>query len=145
MIVKNYKRNSWHNQDSLNISVDQWISLLFNSYIFDEDAINMLSFVFFQPNHQSSATEIGVALDGVKQQKITALNRKIAKKKYKEFNQEAPPNSDGGKRYWNVLFDGNPEFETNDLGYFIWKLRPNLIIALQRSGIMSIKSDGLTI
>lgn len=143
MIVKNYKYNSWHNQDSLNISIEQWISLLSNSDIFNEEAINMLSFVFSQPNYQSSATEIGVALNGVTQQKITALNRKIAKKLYKEFNQEAPTNSSGGKRYWNVLFDGNPECETNDLGYFIWKLRPNLIIALQRSGFMQLKNkDG---
>jgi hypothetical protein len=76
-----------------------------------------------------------MAFNGASQQQITALNRSVAKKIYKKLDQVPPFNSAGGKRYWNVIFDGNPQCEVNKLGYYIWRLRPNLIIAMQEVGL----------
>lgn len=98
----------------------------------------MVIFVYSQPNCQSSATEIGEALGGVTQQKVTALNRSISRKIYKKLNKVPPYDNKGkgGKRFWNVVFDGDPEKIFNEDGYFIWRLRPQLVFALRRLGIV---------
>lgn len=89
----------WQYQAPLKLSVGQWKTLLLCDDIFDQDAMTMLYFVYHQPNHQSSATEIGLALGGVTQQKVTALNREISKRIYRHLKQTPPANSEGGKRY----------------------------------------------
>ncbi len=129
--------SSWIHQDTLKLSVEQWKLLLSDREIFNDDAIRLISFVYSQPQHQSSATKIGIAFNGVSQQRVTALNRSVAKKIYEKLGQIPPFNSMGGKRYWNVIFDGNPQCEVNNLGHFIWKLRPNLIIAMREMGFPS--------
>jgi len=65
--------NTWHHQDPLQLSEDEWATLLKDPSIIDEIGQKMLTFVYSQPNHQSSATEIGEALRGVPQQRVTAL------------------------------------------------------------------------
>jgi hypothetical protein len=132
------KTSSWMYQDSLKLTVEQWKSLLFDKKIFNEDAVKLISFVYSQPQHQSSATEIGIIFNGGSQQKITALNRSIAKKIYTKLDQVPPFNSVGGKRYWNVIFDGNPQCEINHSGYFTWKLRPNLVIAIHEIDLVTL-------
>jgi hypothetical protein len=129
-------RTFWQNQDPLQLTEEDWINLLSDQDIFDEIALSMVSFVYLEPNHQSSATEIGEALGGITQQKVTALNRCISRKIYKKFNKLPPYDAKGkgGKRFWNVIFDGDPEKIFNENGYFIWRLRPKLVSALQKSG-----------
>lgn len=92
--------------------------------------------LYSQPNHRSSATEIGQALGGVSQQQITAWNRRVAKQVYKKLDKEPPLNMNGGYRFWNALLDGETEGILNSKGYFIWKLRPTVASALKRSGIV---------
>jgi hypothetical protein len=128
--------NTWHHQDPLQLSEDEWATLLKDPSIIDEIGQKMLTFVYSQPNHQSSATEIGEALGGVPQQRVTAINRRISRRVYKRLGKEPPPNTKGGKRFWNVLFDGNPDRILNEKGYFIWRLRPVVVSALERSGIV---------
>jgi hypothetical protein len=57
--------NSWHNQDPLQLTEEEWLTLLIDPEIVDETGRKMLAFVYNQPNHQSSATEIAEALGGV--------------------------------------------------------------------------------
>ncbi len=121
---------TWIGQDALKLSVDEWNSLLDNSSIFDSDAMALIQFVYLQPLKQSTASDIGRVLNNVSQQKVTALNRTIAKKIYDLYNEEPPPNSKGGKRYWNVIFDGLADAPLDHNKHFIWRLRNNLIHAL---------------
>lgn len=127
---------SWHYQDPLQLSEEDWLTLLSDPEIVDDAGWRMLAFVYSQPYHQSSATEIGEALGGVPQQRVTALNRRIARRIYKRLGKEPPKNLKGGYRYWNALFDVNPERILNEIGYFIWWLRPAVAAALERSGIV---------
>ncbi|MBX0319503.1 hypothetical protein [Shouchella clausii] len=131
---------TWHNQDPLNLSKEEWINLLQDEKVFNKIGLEMVFFVYKQPNYQSNATEIGEALGGVSQQQVTAWNRSIAKKIYQKLQKEPPFNSRGGKRYWNVLFDGAVERELDDKGNFIWKLRPSLVSALKRLGTSDNKT-----
>ncbi|GGE35075.1 hypothetical protein GCM10011391_12240 [Pullulanibacillus camelliae] len=124
--------SSWRNQDPLELNERDWLMLLNDQNIFDKTAWRMINFVYDQLNCQSSATEIGEALGGVSQQQVTAWNRKISKKIYTKLNKEPPNNSRGGQRYWNVLFDGDDQQETDESGFFIWRLRPDLVSALRK-------------
>lgn len=60
---------TWHHQDPLQLTEEEWLPLLQDPSIVDEDGQRMLAYLYNQPNHQSSATEIGQALGGVSQQK----------------------------------------------------------------------------
>lgn len=121
----------WYKQDILKLTVHDWISLLNRNNIFDERAKELVLYVYHQPYHQSTATDIGKGLNNVPQQTITALNRQISQRIYLFYGKEAPPNSEGGKRYWNVLFDGVIENPLDENSHFIWRLRSNLIAAIE--------------
>ncbi len=69
-------------------------------------------------------------LGNVSQQKITALNRGISKRIYKHFGKSVPPNSEGGSRFWNVIFDGASDNPKDNNGHFYWRLHDNLVEAL---------------
>lgn len=60
---------------------------------------------------------------------------------YHKLRKEPPFNNKGkgGKRYWNVLFGGDSERAFDEMGKFIWKLRPSLVSALQQ---LRIRDDG---
>lgn len=122
---------TWFEQDALQLTVEDWISILQNKEIFDKNAKEMVLYVYDQPGKYSTASDIGNALNRKPQQAITALNRKLSIKIYSLWDKDAPPNSEGGKRYWNVLFDGRPDNPLDKNGHFIWKLRSNLISALE--------------
>lgn len=130
----------WKGQDPLNFNKEEWLEVLQDEDIFDKMGLEMVTFVYEQPNCQSSATEIGEALGGVSQQQVTAWNRRVARKIFIMLGKEPPHNDKGGKRYWNALFDGDAEHEHDEIGRFIWILRPSLVSALRQ---LHIQQDGV--
>lgn len=120
----------WYQQDILRLSTEEWKNLLQDNTIFHDKDIEMVLFVYYQENHQSTATEIGYFLDDVHPNQITAQNRAIAKRIYKFYEKQAPPNDRGGKRYWNVIFDGNKDMMVDQKGHWIWAVRPDLVKAI---------------
>ncbi|MDY8026142.1 hypothetical protein [Paenibacillus polymyxa] len=122
----------WQGQDTLNLNEEEWLALFQDKEIFKDIGLKMVAFVHGQPNFQSSATEIGEALGGGSQQQVTAWNRAISKRIYKKLSKTPPFNYHGERRYWNVLFDGDTEQEFDELGRFIWQLRPPLIAAFEQ-------------
>lgn len=125
----------WQNQDYLKLTVQQWCGFLQDPSIFDENALRMVQFVYRQMNHTSTASDIAAAFSTnkvtVHHNQITAWNRKIAKMIYNHCNVAPPVDFKGEKRYWNVVFDGNPEHPTDQNGHYYWILRPNLVTAMQ--------------
>lgn len=130
--MKNY--DFWRQQDVLQLSVNAWEEVLKDPTIFDNNALRMIRFVYHQDNCQSTATAIARALSTPNRQlhynSICAYNRKVAKALYERFQKQPPPNTRGGSRFWNLLFDGVPETPTDENGHFYWRLRPNLVIAM---------------
>lgn len=127
------ERTSWHNQDILNLNVYQWEEALKSPSIFDNNALRMVHFVYNQNNCRSTATQIAKALSisnhRIHYNLVCAYNRKVAKALYKKYNLEPPIGDTGENRYWNVIFDGEPDEPQDQSGHFYWKLRPNLVIA----------------
>ena len=129
----------WEYQDTLKLSVDQWCELLKNPSIFDENALNMILFVYKQSNHTSTASTIAAGLSSndniIHYNKITAWNRNAARKIYEYYNINPPKNSKDNNRFWNVIFDGNPDCSKDQDGKFYWILRPNLVKAIELLGL----------
>ena len=95
MSIRRSNVTKWENQDPLGLAEEEWLSLLSDPDIFDESGLAMINFVYSQHNHQSSATEIGMALGGVTQQQVTAWNRGVAKRIYKKLFIDPPYDGKG--------------------------------------------------
>lgn len=123
---------SWHYQDPLEISKGEWIELFCHKDIFDDITMQLIEFVYNQPGHQSTVFDIcNKSGFFVSYSHVTAKNRTLSKALYRHFDKEPLLNETGGRRYFNVMFDGVPEHEFDDFGHFIWRLRPELINALE--------------
>ncbi|HEX2939295.1 MAG TPA: hypothetical protein VHO66_10325 [Ruminiclostridium sp.] len=126
---------SWKYQDVLRLSVDQWVEALRDPQIFDTDAVSMIQFVYHQKNNESTASKIADFFSTVSQKvhytRICAWNRKVAKALYNIYNVEPPVDENAEKRYWNVVFDGEPENPLDKHNHFYWRLRPNLVKAIE--------------
>lgn len=131
----------WIGQKTIDLTADDWLRLLMDSSIFGLNDLEMVMFVYRQPGHRSSATDIGHFMFGIQQRdklldnrivanRITSQNKSIANRIYRLYNIEPPQNSDGGHRYWNLLFDGDPKRQTGPDGKWIWIMRPNLVKAV---------------
>ena len=125
----------WRYQDVLQLSVEQWITALKDPIVFDSKAISMIQFVYHQRNHESTASSIAASYSSLNQKlhytAICAWNRKVAKALYNQYKVEPPIDKDGEKRYWNVVFDGEPKNPLDLHNHFYWKLRSNLILAME--------------
>lgn len=133
------KPTSWKYQDVLHLSVSQWIEALKNPLIFNDDALRMVCIVFNQYQCKSTASDIARILStpGLKihYNRVCACNRKVARALYEKYNVEPPVDTDGKKRFWNIVFDGEPDSPLDANGHFYWKLRPNLIKAFENTCI----------
>lgn len=119
----------WKGQDVLHLSRENWLEVLHNREIIDDAALRMIDYVYSLPECTSTASDIALAF-GVDYRAVTAWNRRAAKKIYEYFFRIPPKNMDGsGYRYWNVIFDSDPENPKNEKGHYYWRLRPNLIKA----------------
>ena len=111
--------HTWYLDDALKLSTEDWKDLLSDENVFDKEDKEMVLFVYNQNDHQSTATEISIAMDGAHANKFSSQNKAIAKRIHKHLNKEAPRNSRGSARYWNVIFDGNIDkpFDEKNTGF----------------------------
>lgn len=95
----------------------------------------MIQFVYRQRNHESTVSSIAEFYSSISQKihynRVCAWNRKAAKALYHQYGLEPPIDKDGKKRYWNAVFDGETETLMDEYNHFYWKLRPNLILAME--------------
>lgn len=142
----------WSNQITIALSADEWLRLLMNPKIFKPNDLDMITFVYYRPDHCSTATEIGYFMAGISRKdklqdnrivanRITSQNRSIAKRIYYRYNIEPPKNSNGGYRYWNLLFDGDTNRYPDTDGKWIWIMRPNLVKAISEALKFSNDAD----
>ena len=126
---------SWIDQDVLQLSTGEWKTLLMDPKIFSCEALRMILFVYNQAKHQSTVSAIASALSTgsrtVHNNRIYAWNRGVAKNLYQKYAVEPPFAEGGGRRYWNVIFEGSPEEPLDRNKHFYWRLRPNLVRALR--------------
>jgi hypothetical protein len=129
MTDNNVKPSTWHNQDVLKLSVEQWVKALKDPAIFNEEAKRLVRFVYELPEHRSTVSDISANFK-VHPNVIKSDNRKIARALYHKYNTKPPKDSSGQKRYWNIVFDCDPNSPKDSKRHFFWILRPNLVRAV---------------
>ena len=133
-----------HYLADIDISIDEWKTLLSDNDTFSESSLDMIEKWYKEPECQSSSKYImakykidkkGTPFNGV----VKGLSNRITKK----LNRSQVLGTTGEPSYWAIPFEG---WEAGDL--FIWKLRDNLIQAISElnlfDDIVSVQEVDLT-
>ncbi len=113
----------------IDITVDEWKEMLINPEVFDEESKDMIHYWYNQPDYQASNKEIITKYNLPKSNfnfDVMHLGRRIVK----YLNRFEVKNEKGGNSFFVIPFEGWYEnFKTS--GYFIWKLRDELVEAIE--------------
>ena len=111
-----------------NLSVSDWLRLLENQDIFDENSLFVMRAIY---ENKGQATCKGLSKKyGKEPQYYSAIAVKLALRIHKETNCPVSERKGGGTRWWSVLFTGKYTGK-NQSGSFIWRLRTELKTALK--------------
>ena len=130
-------------EPSIELTTQEWIDLLEQPDVFDNESMRMLLFTMGCPNEKSTNYDMGKAF-GVHPNKIAAINRSLSKRIFKALGIDAPKNGDGSYRYWDVCFFNDASNPRDDKGHWWWIVYPTLADAIDIFyGIDASLPDGL--
>ncbi|WP_338452567.1 AAA family ATPase [Niallia oryzisoli] len=116
------------------ISTETWVELLQRKDIFhDFDLVYIHK--MYELGGEATATQLAEALD----KHFSSFNTpvvQLAKRILQAVNQNPPKRNDRRDIYWSVLFTG----EAAENGHFIWRLKPNLKVAVEAIG-QTVKNE----
>ena len=127
----------YDNYDS-GITIEKWCELLNDKEITTIDALNVLKCIK-EIGGQASCSQLAEKYGNTWQyynSNSSALGKKIIEK----MNCQVPQREDGTIPYWAVLYVGKGASK-DEKGTFIWKLRNNLFIALDKIGQNNMESS----
>ena len=120
----------------------QFIEILLDKKIREEKYIKIFQTIYSSENNKAYASDVGRSLGytknphGVMNLAIGRLGKKVAEK----HNIDLSKRESGKDKYWDLFFN-NAEYEGN---FFPWQLKPNLIEALEKTGLEStLKRHGM--
>jgi len=121
----------------IDITVDEWKQMLNNKSIFYDEALEMIRYWYEQPDYQATSKEImlryNIALKGTPfNGYVIGLGKRIIK----YLNRFEIIGTDGNSSYFILPFEGWHE-DYNPSKNFIWKLRDELVQAIEELGIFS--------
>jgi 5-methylcytosine-specific restriction enzyme B len=106
------------------ISTEKWVELLQNDSVFEANDLVYLH-KMYELGGEATATRLAAALEK-HHSSFNAPVVHLAKRVTDVAGIEVPVREDGTECYWCVLFNG--EYEENN--HFIWRLKPNLKVAI---------------
>lgn len=127
----------YENYDS-GITIEKWCELLNDKEITTIDALNVLKCIK-EIGGQATCSQLAEKYGNTWQyynSNSSALGKKIIEK----MNCQVPQREDGTIPYWAVLYVGKGASK-DEKGTFIWKLRNNLFIALDKIGQNNMESS----
>lgn len=122
--------------DVLQLTVEDWCEVLSNPAIFTDFLLEMLVYIYQQPNRESTATDIGNAFH-LNYWAVTKRYVDASKEIYKQHSKKPQKGANEDPRYWNTMFvmlkdPKLQQFKRNGKKLYRLILRPNLIEALER-------------
>lgn len=124
----------------IDISVDEWISMLQNPSVFDQTSLDMLISWYNCPFHQATSKEVMERNHLSGQTPYNGIVCGLGKRVLKYLNRFKVYSTDGiGKSYFIIPFEGWHENYRRS-GRFVWKIRDELCVAMEELGIVS-KND----
>ncbi len=115
----------------IDITVDEWKNLLCDDHIFYKDCIDMVKEWYYQQNHQATTKAILVK-KGLKSNPYNGIVSGLGKRIIKSLNRfEIQNTTKTEKSYFIIFFEGWYEKAPECSGYFVWKVRNELVQALE--------------
>ncbi|GHV36832.1 hypothetical protein FACS1894187_12160 [Synergistales bacterium] len=115
--------------DILKLSVQEWIDLLNDSSIFTPESLEMIQYIYRRPNHQATATDIGLHF-GFHANKASSITVFLAKRILDKLGKEPQKRENGENIFWNIPFQGVKPGEAQNKKLWMWRIRPNLVEAI---------------
>ena len=119
----------------VHISKEQWVMLIDEGVITEED-IEYLAKFYASPEHASTPLRLSI-LENTHPTSYTSPCVSLAKRVSERLSiPEIPREETGGQKYYPVLFLGK---YVDDERHFAWKLRPELIEALEKCSVRQLE------
>ncbi|MTB51859.1 McrB family protein [Lewinella sp. W8] len=112
-----------------------WERLLRDQEVFEPDDVVLLKVIYQSPDRENNAKAIDALIKGLPFNEgenvrvngaVSRLGKRIGKALREEHDLVFPENNEGRDVYWPLFFTGR----TRD-GLFFWKLRPELVAAME--------------
>ena len=121
----------------IDISVDEWKQMLKNKSVFYDEALEMIRYWYEQPDYQATSKEIMVRYNiALKGTPFNGYVIGLGKRIIKYLNRFEIIGTDGNSSYFILPFEGWHE-DYNPSKNFIWKLRDELVQAIDELGVFS--------
>lgn len=121
----------------VDITVDEWKQMLNDKSIFYDQALEMIRYWYEQPDYQATSKEIMVRYNiALKGTPFNGYVKSLGERIIKHLNRFEIIGTDGKSSYFILPFEGWHE-DFNPSKNFIWKLRDELIQAIDELGIFS--------
>lgn len=127
--IQVYKKDGCYTCD-IGITVGMWKSFLQDSELITPDRLGMLVKFYNEPDHKSTCRTLAMKYDNEvisAPQKYNSLNTNLGKAICKKLDLSIQRTDNSGECFWIVAMEGREL----DNGWFEWKLRPELITAMQ--------------
>ena len=120
------------NKDAYNdFPVEQWLTLFSKPDVFIETSIDVLKKIL-ECDGKATCRQLADKY-GNTPEHYNGICTKLAGRIAEHLGLTLDPNASGGELRWRILFDGQDVKSESDIpGNFIWILKPNLKIALER-------------
>ncbi len=128
------EKDEKHKIDEL--SKSDWIIILQNREITTEYDLSIFQALYSFENHQAYASQIGLILGHTGKTPQSSINLEIgkyAKRIAKDFDIIFTIRSNEKFKYWDLFFKGWEEGS-----FFMWKLKPEIVGALEDTGLTGI-------
>ncbi|CAD5284994.1 MULTISPECIES: HNH endonuclease [unclassified Imperialibacter] len=126
-------RENYHT--GITLSRIEWIEVLHDKEVTKEKDLLILQTMYGFEEHQASSSQIGIIISGAIGANASApINSEVGnwgKRLAKKFPVRFTKRGDGTERKWDIFFDGWTDANS---GLFIWKMRNELIEALEEMG-----------
>lgn len=128
-------REPYHKGTTL--TKEQWIDVLLDKEITNQTNIDILQIMYSFEGQKAPASQIGLILGYKGKNTASPLNGIIGnwgKRLVKKFPIRYSKREDGTERKWDIFFDG-----WGDKKYFIWKLKDELKVALEKTNLTGVQ------
>lgn len=124
----------------IDISVEEWKSMLQNPNIFYKNALDMIYKWYYEIDHQATSKAIMMKHSPeMKSSPYNGIVNSLTTRILKHLNRFEVIGTEGGKSKFIVPFEGWHE-DYNPSKHFVWKLRDELVQALEDLGMVDVQS-----
>jgi len=110
-----------------------FVEVLSNQSIISTLALSMFQTLYAFEGHKASASEVSKIIGTKGHAPLNSEIGRLAKRIGKHYDIGVNIRENGTYRWWDLFFNG-----WDEAGLFIWQLRPELVLALEETGLTGV-------